>query len=641
MRFIQKYKKVLTAIVVIFLLGIMLLIMVNVSRSDSGTTDEVAHIPAGYSYINALDFRLNPEHPPLAKVLSGVPLQFLHLKGLYDNWSWQQINQWEAGWNLIYKLGNNADQILFWSRLPIILLTLGLGLILFFWTKSLYGRKVSLFILALYSFTPEFLSHGHLVTTDIAAGFGFLIGVWSYIRFLQKSNWQNLVLAGVLFGVAQSLKFSCFLLIPILFLILIGWVIICRENQGFWKTFWPKFGKSVLVLLIGFMAVWLIYTPFTWKMSPEIERQVIDKNIATDIRTEPIRKVLYALGSNKITQPLGHYTLGLFLVFGRAGGGNNTFIMDHFSNKGIKWYFPVAWLIKIPIAIHALVILGLVLLLRFGFRGKEDKWRLYYMFVPFAVYWLITLAGSLNIGVRHLIPTVPFVYLFIARSIYPLFNKNIGVVNPPTRSVFQVFSLIFLGWFVLTSILTYPFYLAYFNEFTWGQPKYKFLVDSNLDWGQDLKRLAAFINENQIDKIKIDYFGGSIPSYYIDQAKIIDWHSDQGPSTGWFAISATYFQFSKLAGVEEGKWDYSWLEKFDPIIIIGNSILVYNISEEDLKNHPPKALAPEIKISPQEAEAKRQEGKVQGVEYPDVLKTLPHLLPIPEPTSGSAEFINS
>ncbi|MDD3773683.1 MAG: glycosyltransferase family 39 protein [Patescibacteria group bacterium] len=641
MNFLQKYKKAITAILVILLLGVMTFIMVNLALGDSGTTDEVAHIPAGYSYNNALDFRLNPEHPPLAKALSGVPLQFMSLNNFYDNWSWQQINQWEAGWNFIYKLGNNADQVLFWSRLPIIFLTIVLALFLFFWAKSLYGRKVALFVLALFAFSPEFLAHGHLVTTDVAAALGFVIAIWSYVRFLQKSSWANLVLAGVLFGVAQTLKFSCFLLIPILFLILVGWVITWRENQGFFQTFWPRFGKSFWILLIGLFTIWLIYLPFTWNMSKEVEHQVIDKNLTTDNRTAPFRNFLYKLEGNKITRPLGHYTLGLFLVFGRAGGGNNTYILDHFSDKGIKWYFPVAWLLKTPLVLHGLVILGLVLLLRFGFWGKQDKWQLYYIFVPFAVYWLVTLAGSLNIGVRHLIPTIPFLFLFIGRSVYPLFNFDFGKINLPTRVVFKFLSLIFLGWYILTSILVYPFYLAYFNELTWGKAKHNFLVDSNLDWGQDLKRLATFIDDNQIEKIRIDYFGGSIPNYYIDNDKIIDWHSDQGPSTGWFAISATYFQFSKLAGVQEGKWDYSWLEKFDPITIIGNSILVYNITEEDLKKYPPKALAPNILISPQEAEAKRQKGKVQGVEYPDVLKTFPHLLPLPEPTSGSAKFSNS
>jgi 4-amino-4-deoxy-L-arabinose transferase-like glycosyltransferase len=605
MNFLQRNKKWLTAVLAAVILGIMFGTLVSLARHDSGTTDEVAHIPSGFSYINAMDYRLNPEHPPLAKALAGIPLQFLHLKTFYEKPSWLAINQWEAGWDFIYRMGNNADQILFWARLPIILLTISLGLILFFWVKSLYGRKVALLILLLYAFSPEFLGNGHLVTTDVAAALGFVIAVWSYVRFLKKQTWWNLILAGVLFGVAQTLKFSSFLLIPILFLILVGWVVIFRENQGFWKVFWPNFIKSLEVLLVGFLVVWAIYMPFTWNMSGSTEHAVIENNLTNNNQTVLLRSFVHHFEGNKITRPVGHYILGLFLNFGRVGGGNSTYIMGHFSDKGIKWYFPAAWMVKIPLAIDALVVLGLYLLIRYGFESKEDKWRLYYLTVPIVLYWAVTLAGSLNIGIRHLMPTLPFVYLFIAWTLSVIFSKKDNKLSDISQSVFKIFVWLLLSWYVLASILTYPFYMAYFNELTWGQAKYKYLVDSNLDWGQDLKRLSNFINDNQIDKIHIDYFGGSVPDYYINPNKIIAWHSDQGPATGWFAISAEYFQFSKFAGVKEGKWDYSWLEQFPPVTIIGDSILVFNISEEDLLNHPPKPLAPVIKITPQEAEAQR------------------------------------
>jgi len=635
---LQKYKNLITWILVVFLLGVMFLIMLSLAKTDSGTTDEVAHIPSGYTYDNALDYRLNPEHPPLAKVLAGIPLQFLHLNNIYDNWSWQQINQWEAGWNFIYRVGNNADQILFWARLPIILLTISLGLILFLWIKKLYGRKVGLLILLLYAFSPEFLANGHLVTTDVAAALGFVVAIFSYVHFLRNPGTKTLLITGILFGVAQTLKFSCFLLIPILFLILIGWVVIFKEKKKFFSLFWPQFGKFLLVLLTGFILVWAIYIPFTWNTPPAVEHQVIEKNLTSDGRTQIFRNFLHHFENNKITRPAGHYILGLMLVFGRTGGGNNTYIMGHFSDKGIKWYFPAAWMVKIPLAIDVFILMGLILLIRFGFLNKEDKWQLYYLTVPIVIYWAITLAGSLNIGVRHLIPTIPFIYLFIARSLYLIFNPQI--LDKPFKHavVFKYVSFFLVIWYVAISLLTYPYYLAYFNELTWGKPKYKYLVDSNLDWGQDLKRLAKFIDNNNIDKIRIDYFGGSVPSYYIDSNKIINWHSDQGPSTGWFAISATYFQFSKLAGMEEGKWDYAWLEQFAPQVIIGNSILVYNISAEDLKNHPPKPLTSTIKITPQEAEAQRNGGEVKGVVFPDS-RDMPKLLPAP--VSGGQGTNNS
>lgn len=607
MDLIYRNKRRVTAIIVVVLLGLMFGLFVAQARDDSGTTDEVAHIPAGYSYVDKGDYRLNPEHPPLAKALAGIPLLFLNLKGPYDDWSWKTANQWEAGWNFIYEQGNNADLVLFWSRLPIVILALALGLTIFFWAKSLYGRKIALFVLLLYSLSPTFLAHGHLVTTDVAATVGFTIGVWSFVNFLNKKTRGSLVLAGVMFGIAQCLKFSCFLLIPILFLILVAKVVLDRKDDPWLRNFGRLFGKSVLVFLIGLVVIWAIYTPFVWNMSPEVEHKVIEENMSPqDEKTEPFRNFLHKFEGNRLTRPIGHYGLGLFYIFGRTAGGNDTFIMGYFSNRGISWYFPMAWLLKIPLPITLLLIYGIVLLITRKIYNKEDKWRLWYFFIPVAVYWAITLRGSLNIGIRHLLPTLPFIYLFVARTVYPLFNPKRFRLDHGSVKIPQYAVGFFAIWYAISSLAAYPFYIAYFNELTFGKHKYEFLVDSNLDWGQDLKRLASYIEEKEIDKIHIDYFGGTVPSYYIKEEKLIDWHSDQGPDTGWFAVSATFFQFSKMYGIKEGKWDYSWLENYEPERIIGGSILVYNISEEDLRAYPPLPLAPEIEITPEEAEKQRK-----------------------------------
>lgn len=617
MEFATKNKKWLVPIIVISLLAIMFITMFTVARGDSGTTDEVAHIPAGYTYDKAQDYRLNPEHPPIAKAIAGIPLLFLKLKGPFNDWSWQAANQWEAGWDFLYEEGNNADQMLIFARTPMIILTLLLGLVIFFWVRSLYGNKVALIILLFFSFCPNFIAHGHLVTTDIAATLGFAIGVWGFINFLEKKTWGSLIIAGVLFGVAQGLKFSCILLLPIFFLILIVKVVMERKKLPWSSNFGRLFGKSLIGLVIGFVVVWIIYIPFVWNMPPAVEHKVIEENLRPDEpRTLPLRNLLHKFEGNRATRPAGHYLLGLSYILGRTAGGNATFIIGYFSDKGISWYFPVAWLLKVPLPITFLMLYGIVLLItrgirgptRLGSRGRQtDAWRLWYLFIPFAIYWAITLKGSLNIGIRHLFPTMPFVYLFIARTIYPILNPKIFKLKGFAVIVPKIALGILIIWFIIGSVITYPSYLGYFNELTLGRPKNEFLVDSNLDWGQDLKRLANYVNAHpEIDRLRIDYFGGGVPSYYMPAEKLIDWHSDQGPTTGWFAISSTFFQFSKMYGVMEGKWDYSWLEPFEPIKVFGGSIMLYHITPSDLQEFPPTHLAPEIKVNPAKAEAERR-----------------------------------
>ena len=138
------------------LLAVMFALMLGSSLGDSLTTDEDAHIPAGYSYVRYLDFRLNPEHPPLVKALAGLPLLFLNLNFPTDIASWTtDVNgQWDQGRKFIFGSGNNPDQIIFWARLPMMLLTLLLGGLFYWFAKSYFGRKVAALSLFIFILSP-------------------------------------------------------------------------------------------------------------------------------------------------------------------------------------------------------------------------------------------------------------------------------------------------------------------------------------------------------------------------------------------------------------------------------------------------------------------------------------------------------
>lgn len=579
-------KRIIYYIIAGFLFGIMLFIMLQCAITDSGTVDEIAHIPAGYSYIEYHDYRLNPEHPPLAKALAGIPLSLMHLNGFKEDWSWQQINQWEAGWHFIYELGNNPQLIFFWARLPMILLSLALGLVILIWATRWYGRKIGLLALLLYAFYPDILGHGHLVTTDVAAAFGFVITVLAFGKLMEKRTWQNIAWASLAFGIAQLLKFSSFLLYGILLLLIIYRAYLDRDKENsIWKNFKEYFKTYLLVCVLSLLVVWLVYIPFVWNTPASIEHQVIEINLLPgEQRTEILRNFLHHFENNPFSRAIGHYILGIFMVIGRVSGGNATYIIGHLSEKGISWFFPVAYLIKTPVPILLMLLWAMVSLVVFRTKNKRDAWENALILTPIIVYWAFTLKGSLNIGIRHLLPTVPFVIMFIAKNLYRYLGK-VAILSWQT-----IWIAILLIWYILGVIWYYPQYIAYFNFFVPRDARYKYLVDSSLDWGQDLNRLQEFVDENNIDNIKVDYFGGSVPKYFIPQSE--EWHSAYGPTTGWLAVSATYYQSSKLYGPKEGTWSYEWLDNFQPEAIIGGSILVYNISLEDLAEHPPTSSYP-------------------------------------------------
>ena len=212
--------KTMTNLLAVLMLTFMVGIAFFSMLGDSTIMDEVSHLPAGYSYISQMDMRINPEHPPLVKDLaggavwlyskiSGQPINFP-----YDIPAWtSDVNgQWDFGFALMYKMGNNADLMLLLGRLPMLLMMLLLGFYVFKWSRELFGSTAGLISLFLYSFSPTFLAHGRFVTTDVAAAMAIFIASYYFIRWLQNPSTKNLIVAGLVFGVAQLAKFSVFLL---------------------------------------------------------------------------------------------------------------------------------------------------------------------------------------------------------------------------------------------------------------------------------------------------------------------------------------------------------------------------------------------------------------------------------------------
>ena len=581
---VERRKRQYFNIIGVVLLSIMAAVSVILAKTDSAIVDEIAHIPSGYSYDKYQDYRLNPEHPPLAKALAGIPLTFMSLKQVDQSAAWNDVNQWEAGWDFIYRFNSNYDTIIFVSRLPMILLLLALGFFVYRFAAQLFGRRTAVITLALFCSYPDLLAHGHLVTTDVAAALGFMISVYYFYHWNKSKTTKSLVYAGIAFGLAQLLKFSAVLLLPILLIYIIYLALEKKKAIGsFWKAFWPKFRDYICIGLIGLGVVYLFYLIFCWHTPSGIEHKLIETNLTNDPRTLVFRNFLHLFENNPVTRALGHYILGLFLVFGRVGGGNNTFILGHYSNKSISWFFPVAYLIKTPLPVIVLFFGGLISLY---WSRMKDAWIKVLLLTPIIIYWAVTLKGSLNIGIRHLMPTIPFVLLFIAYFIHKyLITAKLNWKN------LVIYALTL--WMIVGSVAAYPNYISYFNETTIGHNRYDLMVDSSLDWGQDLKRLKTYVDENHISSIYADYFGGGVPGLYIPQEK--DWHAGNGPVTGWIAISAEFYQFSKMTGPVEGKWSYGWLDSYKPRAVIGNSILVFYINPADFLKHPPTSPYPIIK----------------------------------------------
>ena len=593
------------------------ILMLNAAWTDSAIFDETAHIVAGYTYVKHFDYRFNPEHPPLVKMLAGLPLLFQHLDLSTDKGYWNGLNeQWWAGNEFLYKQGNDADKIIFWARFGPVLLTLITIIFVYWFAKELIGRWWALLPTFLFSFSPIVLAHGHYVTTDVTATLGALLTLYAFLKLLDYPSGGKLWLAGLAFGFAQAIKFSSVLLIPVLFLIIVSHSLI-NTNGSSLSKFFKNFKLFLSVIVIGYLAiVYPLYLLTTWNYP--LEKQVADTQaIISGFRFQPLADLNIRLAGNEILRPFGEYLLGVLMVAQRSAGGNNAYFLGELSSHGWWYYFPLTYLMKEPLPTLFLILLtgilglGKMMAATFqnGLRKSYFKFKEYLVthFAEFSLlifivlYWVSSVTSPLNIGVRHILPTVPMIYILTAGAI----KKWFAVQPLPLTTTFwewlenffhSVFNFwlktllmsVLIIWLMLETTLAAPHFLSYFNNLSgWRMNGFYYATDSNFDWGQDLKRLKKWVGQNLApeEKIAVDYFGGGDPTYYLEERFVPWWSAKNNPKDegiNWLAISANTLQGAlarPAADFYKNPADeYRWLENpYGFVGRAGTSIFIYRL----------------------------------------------------------------
>jgi len=700
-------RRLLEGVVVLLFCAIFAASVISFARNASATFDEIAHLSAGYAYLHWNDYRLNPEHPPLAKDLAALPLLWR------TNWpanvdlrqgqissspadseaclryAWAiSLKQSDAahyfGHFFLYGIRpgalppaeinlpptsvrldpqafyNPADDLVFWGRMPILLLGLGLAVLIFLWAREGFGFWGGTLSLLLFCFDPNFIAHSGLVTTDVGLSFFLFGAVYFLWRSCRRVEVASVILFLLFFGLAFATKFSAVLLLPIFWLTVLGRMIspepllIGAAGRGKLVGFASRsawfVGLFAAALLAAYGSIWAAYAfRYAAAKDPEAaaqaEAQILQaKNstagqpdrttssresgrepghfpiAATARRSAAIRKLLPtspqgAISNDDILKtmddvPLGwneklilfaqkHHTLPEAYIYGfiRAESisyNRPSFLLGRYSNTGFRGYFFYAFLLKTPLPTLLLIITALVFSLR---RCAERPWPVIFLLGPAGLYFLVATASHLNIGIRHLLPIYPFLYVLAGGLALEL--------NCWRRTTRAVAMLAIAGMIAVSSRVVFfpanglkyqafaPHYLAYFNELAGGPANgYKDLVDSNLDWGQDLKNLKLWLDAHDIkDPICLSYFGKADPRYYQ-----IAYHNMPGgysfdPEEGFeqlrpgglLAISAT-----ELQGVYDSPTYRLALQEFLKhcrlVDVVGYSIFVYQFKGLDDKS---------------------------------------------------------
>jgi hypothetical protein len=346
--------------------------------------------------------------------------------------------------------------------------------------------------------------------------------------------------------------------------------------------------------------VWPVYVLHT--AGYPAERQARDtRTILAYHPDRPLAAVVEWMADKPVVRGIGHYGLGLLMVKQRSTGGNTIYWLGEVVKTGGPGYFPLVYFLKEPLAFWLLTSLALASLIVRTRRKRAhahaprrgewlaDHFEELAMLLWLLIYWVTSVTSTLNIGVRHLLPVYPFTILLVAGRLGGVLDWLRRYDRTRLRWAAGVVSVL-LGWYAFEAVAIAPNGLTYFNQVAGGPSGgYRYVVDSNLDWGQDLRRLRDYMDANGVRRIELDYFGWADPGYYLRDRTV--WGTSgkyasaedfiaRNRTDGWIAVSGTFLQNSN--GIKTFDRDddrhYRWLIDYEPEVVVGNSIFVWHIT---------------------------------------------------------------
>jgi hypothetical protein len=558
----------------VFLPFALVVLSLGSIQQKSPTYDETIHLFAGYAYLRWGDYRINPEHPPLVKMIAAAPLLGLGLdtSGITPSERRHVQRDKNYGWVLGHRfafVNNDAETLFFYSRLVMVFFAVALALSVAAWAKALYGADAGLVALILVCLDPNIIGHASIVQTDVPFAL-FLFGAsFFFWRSLTKLTWFNLLATAGLFSAAALTKFSFILIVPI-WLVLGSMHIFAAAPShspittpsvinGPWRKVSLLALVLVLSLLVGYLAIWAAY-------QFRFDASLFQRGQFNGLPGEP------SWWSWLLQLCRDYMLLPEAMLFGLGDAyrrmERTAYLLGEISHNGFWLYFPVAFLVKTPVPtlLLALLSLGWMVL----HRPKPSAALV--VLTPALIFLAFAIWSRLNVGWRHILPIYPFLFVWIA-------GMTVVVWRSGYRST--RLGLTFLAvWLMASTLWAYPNYLSYFNEAIGGPSRgHAFLVDSSLDWGQDLKSLKSWMTRNRVERIQFAYFGTADPAYYEIDADYLPgsvYVADSTPEKLTAAPSHVAISETFLAGLYLDQPErYAAFRRRAPVAILGHTIRVY------------------------------------------------------------------
>lgn len=561
------------------LLLLMFGLSVHSLAGKAPTMDEQGFLVRGLGYVRDENRWMRVGHPAGLNALNAMLLKDDDAVRLpVDDPSWQTTAFHRPAELFLWEIGNDVAHVMFLARLPTVWLGMVLAAIIGRFATQLahlahrkrtLARWSGLLALLVVALDPNILAHTRLVTTDLGLTAAVVLATYLLWRALRDPSWGRAALAGAGFGLLANTKFTAGLFVPLFALVIFIGVIAQWRAQ--WRAQRRFPGAMVAHLLIAyplaaFLTLWAAY--------------------GFEIGALPQELPAFSTLLGGRTLPLAHYLDQLADIGGRMTKPTPAFLLGELSTGGWWYYFPVALLLKTPLPTLLLLALATAATLLPRKPAPAPPAALTAidaaaLLVPPLGYFAFSITTDINIGYRHILVVVPFIALIAARQL-PYWMAVRGRFGRITRPLIPLCAT----WLVILTLWIAPHFLAYFNAFAGGPDGgYRALVDSNLDWGQDLTGLADWMTHNDADHVYLSYFGEARPDYYgiaytglpsfpprlmNPQAQPL---LPDDPAPGLYAISAT-----NLQGVLFENPDLlAWFRDREPMDTIGHSIFLYDV----------------------------------------------------------------
>lgn len=583
----------------------------------SPTYDEVAHLPAGLSHWELGDYRLFRVNPPLVRMVAALPALLLgaetdwgQLESVIHSGSDKRVD-FDVGREFIAANGERSFwlyTIARWACIPFVLLG---GWVAWRWSRELYGEGSGVLAVAVWCLSPMVLGHGQLITPDVAAASLGTLAFYLFWRWTQKSNWAAAYLAGLALGLAELTKTTWIVAVPLM-IVLWGGLVMPRGGQG-----WRQGAQLLFIFALAWLVFVLGYTG-DGLFKPLGEYKFQSRALAGDGQggEEVIESEAESgSGGNRfagtwlagIPVPLPEqYVHGFDVQKANFESTTLSYLRGELRSRG--WWYYYLYGVGVKSTVGVLLLLVVVTSVRAGRviapirRPKADACvRMDEWFVLLPLCTLVILVSSqtgINKHLRYLLPAYPFAIIWISQAVRLADDANFA-----RRRIFRSAIVACVVWGTVSSLWIYPHSMSYFNELAGGPRRGdRHLINSNIEWGQDLFYLRDKIDRLGWDEVGMVYWGrydarlGGIVFHLPSRGPLENVSKKRGRSRlllepGRYAISINQLHgYAFVAPDGEGglvmprRDAYRYFQRWEPVDSAGYSMRLYEVGENDVRD---------------------------------------------------------